>query len=211
MPVQEYRATLGRGYAVAENVGSQNWGFDDKVSGLVAFVNLVDRLNDKIGRGVAWLTLLMVLITFVVVILRYVYAIGWVWLQESYVWLHGIVFMMGAGYTLLHNGHVRVDIFYRPNSARYKAIVDLCGSLILLLPLIVVVFFVSYDYVLKSWVSLEASREAGGLPALFLLKTVILLFCGLIGLQGLSLAGRSFLVLIGHPEFQPEEEETGAI
>ena len=179
------------------------------MSGLIAFVNLVDRLNERIGRAIAWMTLLMVLITFVVVILRYVYAIGWVWLQESYVWLHGVVFMLGAGYTLLHNGHVRVDIFYRPGSARYKAMVDLFGSLLLLLPLVAVVIFVSYDYVFDSWMRLEASREAGGLPALFLLKTVILLFCMLIGLQGLSLGIRSFLVLIGHPEFQPEEEEAG--
>src|SRR3546814_4891626 len=73
------------------------------------------RSNERVGRGVAWLTLLMVLITFSVAILRYVYAIGWVWLQESYVWLHGIVFMVGAGYALLHNAHVRVDIFYRPS------------------------------------------------------------------------------------------------
>jgi TRAP-type mannitol/chloroaromatic compound transport system permease small subunit len=181
------------------------------VNALVAFVNLVDRLNERVGRGVAWLTLLMIMITFVVVILRYVYAIGWVWLQESYVWLHGIVFMVGAGYTLLHNAHVRVDIFYRPNSVRYKAIIDLFGSLLLLLPVILVVSYVSYDFVLVSWSRLEESREAGGLPALFLLKTVILLFCILIGLQGLSLAVRSFLVLMGHPEFQPEEEETGPI
>ncbi|MEQ8356770.1 MAG: TRAP transporter small permease subunit [Kiloniellaceae bacterium] len=181
------------------------------MNGLIAFVNLVDRLNEQVGRGVAWMTLMMVLITFVVVILRYVYAIGWVWLQESYVWLHGIVFMLGAGYTLLHNGHVRVDIFYRPNSVRYKAIVDLVGSLVLLLPLVAVVFFVSYDFVLDSWLRLEESREAGGLPALFVLKTVIVLFCLLIGLQGLSLMARSFLVLAGHPEFQPAEEETGPI
>ena len=181
------------------------------MSGLVAFVHLIDRINERVGRGVAWLTLLMVLITFMVVILRYVYAIGWVWLQESYVWLHGMVFMVGAGYTLLHNGHVRVDIFYRPNSARYKAIIDFFGSLLLLLPLVAIVIYVSYDYVLDSWMRLEESREAGGLPALFLLKTVILLFCMLIGLQGLSLAARSFLVLIGHPEFQPEPEETEPI
>jgi len=181
------------------------------VSGLVAFIDLVDRLNERIGRGIAWLTLLMVLITFVVVILRYVYAIGWVWLQESYVWLHGVVFMVGAGYTLLHNAHVRVDIFYRPNSARYKAWIDMFGSLLLLLPLVAVVVYVSYDYVLDSWMRREESREAGGLPALFLLKTVILMFCMLIGLQGLSLTARSFLTLIGHPEFQPQEEETEPI
>jgi TRAP-type mannitol/chloroaromatic compound transport system permease small subunit len=181
------------------------------VNGLVAFVNLVDRLNERVGRGVAWLTLLMVMITFVVVILRYVYAVGWVWLQESYVWLHGVVFMIGAGYTLVHNGHVRVDIFYRPNSARYKAVIDLLGSFLLLLPMVAVVTYASYGFVLDSWIRLEESREAGGLPGLFLLKTVILLFCILIGLQGLSLAARSFLVLTGHPEFQPEEEETEPI
>ncbi|MGD1878295.1 MAG: TRAP transporter small permease subunit [Kiloniellaceae bacterium] len=181
------------------------------MTGLVVFVNLIDRMNERIGRGVAWLTLLMVLITFAVVILRYVYAIGWVWLQESYVWLHGTVFMLGAGYTLLHNAHVRVDIFYRPNSARYKAIIDLFGTFLLLLPVIGIVLFVSHDYVLKSWQGLEESREAGGLPALFLLKSVIVMFCVLIGLQGLSLAARSYLVLVGHPEFQPEEEETGPI
>lgn len=181
------------------------------MNGLVAFVRLVDRLNEQVGRAVAWLTLLMVLITFGVVVLRYVYSIGWVWLQESYVWLHGIVFMVGAGYTLLHNAHVRVDIFYRPSSVRYKAMVDLFGSLLLLLPVTLVVTYASYGFVLDSWMRLEQSRETGGLPALFLLKSAILVFCLLIGLQGLSLAGRSFLVLMGHPEFQPEEEETGPI
>lgn len=178
---------------------------------LTAFVDFIDRMNERIGRGVAWLTLLMVLVTFVVVILRYVYAIGWVWLQESYVWLHGIIFMVGAGYTLLHNGHVRVDIFYRPKSRRYKAIVDLLGSLLLLLPLVCVVSYVSYDYVLDSWIRREESREAGGLPALFLLKTVILLFCLLIGLQGVSLAARSFLYLVGHSRVQAQENDKGAV
>lgn len=181
------------------------------MNGLVTFVKLVDRLNERVGQAVAWLTLLMVLITFAVAILRYVYSIGWVWLQESYVWLHGIVFMVGAGYTLLHNAHVRVDIFYRPASVRYKAVIDLFGALILLLPLVAIVVYVSYDYVLISWAQGEQSREAGGLPALYLLKSVILLFCLLLGLQGLSLAVRSALTLTGHPEFQPEPEETGPI
>jgi len=177
------------------------------VDALGRFVRLVDRLNEHVGRAIAWLTLLMVLITFGVVILRYVYAIGWVWLQESYVWLHGIVFMVGAGYTLLHNGHVRVDVFYRPASYRYKAWIDLAGSLFLLLPVIVMISLVSYDYVLDSWVRLEESREAGGMPGLFLLKSALLVFCVLLGLQGLSLAVRSLLVLTGYPSFMPEEEE----
>lgn len=171
---------------------------------LAAFVRSVDRLNEAVGRGVAWLTLAMVLITFTVVVLRYVFSLGWVWMQESYVWLHGIVFMVGAGYTLLHDGHVRVDIFYRPRDARYKAWVDLFGSLVLLLPIVAMVFWVSLDYVIVSWTKLEESREAGGLPGLFLLKTVIWAFAALVALQGLSLAGRSALVLGGDRQLTPE-------
>ena len=130
----------------------------------------------------------------------------WVWLQESYVWLHGIVFMVGAGYTLLHNGHVRVDIIYRTAGVRYKSVIDLLGSLILLLPMVTVVFLVSFDYVTASWLKLEESREAGGLPGLFLLKTVILAFCLLLGLQGLALAGRSVLALAGWRGAMPNED-----
>jgi len=168
---------------------------------------LIDRANESIGRGVAWLTLLMVLVTFVVVVLRYVFSFGWVWLQESYVWMHGVVFMVGAGYTLLHNGHVRVDIFYRPAGTRYKALVDLVGAFVLLLPMVVLVFSFGFDYVVSSWAMLEESREAGGLPGLFLLKSIILVFCVLTALQGLSLAARSALVLGGHPEFVAEAEK----
>ncbi len=177
------------------------------MAGLAAFVRFVDRLNDALGRGVAWLTLAMVLVAFSVVILRYVYAIGWVWMQEAYVWLHAIVFMLGASYTLLHNGHVRVDIVYRAAGPRYKAVVDLLGSLLLLLPMAVVVFLVSWPYVASSWQKLEVSRQAGGLPGLFLLKTVILAFCLLLGLQGLALAGRSLLALAGKWEFKPAEDQ----
>lgn len=174
---------------------------------LGGFVRAVDRLNDVVGRGTAWLTLAMVAITFLVVVLRYVFSLGWVWMQESYVWLHGIVFMVGAGYTLLHGGHVRVDIFYRPGSVRYKAWVDLFGSLFLLLPIVVMVFFVSINYVVGSWAKLEESREAGGLHGLFLLKTVIWIFCVLVALQGLSMAARSWLILSGRKEFEPPAEE----
>jgi len=181
------------------------------LAALATFVRSIDRLNDAIGRSVAWLTLAMVLIAFTVVVLRYVYAIGWVWMQESYVWLHGIVFMIGAGYTLLHNGHVRIDIIYRPAGDRYKAVIDLFGSLLLLLPMVLIVFLVSIDYVASSWGKLEESREAGGLPGLFLLKTVIPLFCLLLGLQGLALAGRSLLVLSGNREFLPDAEERDAL
>jgi TRAP-type mannitol/chloroaromatic compound transport system permease small subunit len=178
---------------------------------LAALARRIDRLNEAVGRAVSWASLAMVVIAGFVVVARYGFAWGRVWLQESYVWLHGTLFMLGAAYTLRHDAHVRVDIFYRPAGARFKAWVDLLGSLFLLAPVVVYVAIVSLPYVIHSWLGLEASREAGGLPALFLLKTVILLFCGLILLQGLALAARSFLVLRGHPELAPAHEDQTAV
>ncbi len=174
---------------------------------LARFVRFADRLNETVGRGVSWLTIAMVLVTFLVVVLRYVFAIGWVGLQESYVWMHGAVFMIGAAYTLLHNGHVRVDIFYRPAGPRYKAWVDLLGTVFLLMPMLGLVAWFAAPYVLESWSRLEESREAGGLPGLFLLKSVILCFCALMVVQGLALAARSLLILRGVAEFLPAENK----
>lgn len=181
------------------------------MNALTGFVRKIDKMNDAIGRGVAWLTLAMVLITFAVVVLRYVFSVGWVWMQESYVWIHGAVFMLGAGYTLLHNGHVRVDIFYRPASERKKAWVDLFGVCVLLLPLILVTMIFSWDYVIKSWAGLEESREAGGLPGLFLLKSIIWCFCLLMLLQALSLAGRCILTLFGKDGVDVPGETGGGV
>ncbi len=178
---------------------------------LKAFVRIVDRINDHVGRAVSWLTLVMVLVVFFVVVTRYGFSWGRVWIQESYVWMHGIVFMLGAAYTLLHEGHVRVDVFYRGASVRYKAWVDLLGAFLLVLPLVLTVWVVALPYVQNSWMRLEASREAGGLPGLFLLKTVIPIFCVLVGLQALALAGRSTLVLLRDPEMLVEAERRDGV
>ncbi len=177
---------------------------------LESFVRFVDTLNERIGRAVSWLTLAMVAVTFLVAVMRYGFTWGRVWIQESYVWMHGIVFMLGAGYTLLHDGHVRVDVFYRPAPLRRRALVDLLGALLLALPMVATVFVVSWPYVLESWLKLETSREAGGLPGLFLLKTVILLFCLLVGLQALSLAAKAWLALRGRPELYARSRAGGA-
>ncbi|MCC9622942.1 TRAP transporter small permease subunit [Thalassospira sp. MA62] len=171
------------------------------------FVRVIDGLNDWIGRGVAWLVIPMVLITFLVATLRYGFSLGWVSMQESYMWLYGIIFMVGAGYTLLHGGHVRVDVIYRPASPRYKAWVDLFGSLFLLTPVIIMIMMYSYSYIAISWGRLEGSHETGGLPGLFLYKSVIMVFCVLMLLQGLSLAARSVLILCGRDEYIVKEEE----
>jgi len=178
---------------------------------LARFVRGIDRLNDVIGRAVAWLTLAMVLTTFFVVVARYGFAWGRVWIQESYVWMHGAVFMLAAAYTLLHDGHVRVDVFYRPASERFKAWVNLVGVFVLLLPTVLVVLWYTIPYVQSSWVRLEMSREAGGLKGLFLYKTIIPIFCVLMALQGLALAGRSILVLRRFPGFTVDSRPAAEI
>jgi TRAP-type mannitol/chloroaromatic compound transport system permease small subunit len=147
---------------------------------------LLDRLSETIGRFVSWLTLLMVLITFAVVVLRYVFDMGWIALQESVVFLHGTVFMLGAAYALQRDGHVRVDIFYRRRSERGRALTDLLGTLLLLLPTCGFILWVGWDYVADAWAVREGSREAGGLPGVFLYKTLILLMPALLLVQGLS-------------------------
>lgn len=173
------------------------------MTALERFAAAIDWLNERIGRAVSWLTLVMVIITFAVVILRYVFSLGFVWLQESYVWLHGVVFMVGAGYTLLHEGHVRVDIIYRTARPRYRAWVDIAGVALLLAPVIAMVWIVCWPYVVASWDRLEGSREAGGLPGLFLLKSVLLVFCVCVGLQGLSMLARALLVLVRGDDANP--------
>lgn len=148
------------------------------------------RLISGLGRGVAWLTLLMVLLTFAIVVMRYGFNLGWIWLQESVTWLHATVFMVAAAWALQTDDHVRVDIFYRDRSDRHKAWVDLLGTLIFIIPFSVFMFVMAWDYVTASWGTMEASREAGGLPAIYLLKSLILVLPALLLLQSLvSLRG----------------------
>jgi len=161
-----------------------------------AFVRGVDRLNEWVGRTASWLSLALVLTTFSVAILRYGFGLGWIWLQELYVWMHGTIIMTAAAYTMLHDGHVRVDILYRTASARFRAWVNLIGTIGLLLPMLGAVWWVAWPYVLLSWHRLEVSREAGGMHGLYLFKTTLLIFCILMALQAIALIIRSILILI---------------
>ena len=164
---------------------------------IAGFVYAVDRLNEAIGRAAAWLTLVTVLVCAVVVVLRYAFSIGFVWMQELYVWTYALVFMLGAGYTLLHEGHVRVDIFYAEAGERTRAIVNLFGAAVFLLPWLALTAWTSFPYVRASWALGEGSSQSFGMPGVYLLKSVLLVFCLLLALQGLALAGRSILVLAG--------------
>jgi TRAP-type mannitol/chloroaromatic compound transport system permease small subunit len=132
------------------------------------------------GKTVSWLTLVMVLLTFVIVILRYGFNLGWIWLQETLTYLHVLVFCVVAAWTLQQDGHVRVDIFYTRMTDKNRARVDLLGSLLLLVPLCIFTLVISWPYVAYSWKLLESSREAGGLPLVFLLKSLIMVMPALL-------------------------------
>lgn len=165
---------------------------------LPSFIRVTDAINERLGQAISWLALFMVLVQFAVVLMRYVFGIGWIWAQESIIYMHALVFMAAAGYTLVHDGHVRVDIFYGGMSDRGKAIVDLIGGLLLLLPMCILIAWASLSFVTRAWGIMEGSPEGdNGIPAVFLLKTVILVFCFLVGLQGLAMMARSTIALSG--------------
>jgi TRAP-type mannitol/chloroaromatic compound transport system permease small subunit len=159
----------------------------------------IDRISTVSGQAAAWLTLVMVVITFVIVVMRYVFDAGLIWVQESVVWMHAVVFMLGAAYTLSAEEHVRVDVFYRTMSERRRAWVDFIGVVLFLLPLCMFLGWASFDFVMQAWSIGESSRESGGLPYPFvpLLKSVLLLMPVTVALQGVSLALKSLQTLRG--------------
>ena len=160
-------------------------------------LSAVEKFTEVTGRFISWATVTMVILVVLVVITRYFLGLGSIALQESVTYLHCLVFMMGFAFTLKHDGHVRVDIFYRGFSPRFKAIVNLIGGLIFLIPFCLLIFFTSWDYVLASWIIRETSAENNGLPFIYLLKTLMLLMPATLVLQGIAEIIRSGLVLSG--------------
>ena len=164
---------------------------------LTSFADRVDRLTAAIGRTAAWLVLAVVLLQFALVVARYLFGLGSVWLTETVIYAHASVFMLAAAWTLRLGGHVRVDILYASVSARTKALIDLVGAVLLLLPFMLVLFALSVPYAARSWAIFEHSQEASGLPLVFVLKTLIPLFASLMALQGVSQAIRAIVALAG--------------
>ena len=166
-------------------------------SSLITYIesiaNKLEAFINWTGRLVSWLVLAMVLVMFAVVVLRYLFDAGWIALQESISYFHSIVFLVGAAYTLQQDAHVRVDIFYSRLSASSKAWVDLLGHIFILLPVMLFILWVSWPYVTTAWEVQESSREAGGLPGIYLIKTLILLMAGLLIIQASALSLRAIL------------------
>jgi len=162
---------------------------------ITAFADRVDRLNAVIGRAVAWLALAVVLLQFVLVVARYLFALGSIWLTETVIYAHAALFMLAAAWTLRAGGHVRVDIFYSEASARTKALIELIGGMLFLLPFMIVLAWLSIPYAARSWAILEHSQETSGLPLVFVLKTLIPIFALLMALQGVAQAVRAVAAL----------------
>jgi len=159
---------------------------------LIRIINLINRV---IGETISWLTLFMVLVTVLVVVLRYGFNIGFIWMQESVRFMYSAVFLLCAGYTLLKDKHVRVDVLYLNLSEKNKALVDLIGSIFLLLPVCFVIFYYSWSYVLNSWEQMEGSIEERGLHLVFLMKTFIWFFAILVSMQSIAIIINSVTIL----------------
>lgn len=179
---------------------------------LQKLANLAAVINQLVGRTIAWLTLFMMLTTVAVVLLRYVFQAGnLIMLRESVIYMHSACFLLAAGWTLGRNGHVRVDVFYRRWSAKGKAWVDAIGTLVFLFPMAFFILLSSLDYVSQSWAIGETSADPGGIPALYLLKTMIPAMAVLLILQGFAELIRNATILLQEQEVAPETSTSAEI
>ena len=162
---------------------------------MTALADRIDGLVSIIGRAASWLILVVVLLQFALVVARYLFGLGSIWLSETVIYAHGAVFMLAAAWTLRAEGHVRVDIFYAEAPARTRAFIDFVGAILLLLPFMLVLLWLSVPYAARSWAIFEHSQEASGLPLVFVLKTLIPVFAALMALQGVAQAIRAAAAL----------------
>lgn len=177
---------------------------------LAIIIRAISALNRAVGEVFSWLALVCVLACFTVVVQRYFFNISTLWLQDFYVWVSGAMFTAVAGFALLRDDHVRVDIFYRPASLKRKAWADLFGVVAFLLPFMFIVIQYGWTSVRRSWSFYEASGNIGGMPGLFILKSFIILFAVLVGLQGIAMALRAILVLTNNETLLPDHLRYGA-
>ncbi|WP_057464102.1 TRAP transporter small permease subunit [Pseudovibrio sp. POLY-S9] len=171
---------------------------------MTSVVLKLDAINRMVGHTIRWFALFMLLLQFAIVLLRYLFGISYIFLGEGVLYMHAAVFMLGAGYTLLADKHVRVDIFYGQASPKAKAIINLIGALLFLLPTVGLLLWISWPFVSNSWKILEGPISVGGIPASFLLKSLIPAFCSLLIIQGVSGILRDGLFLCGVDVEEPK-------
>jgi len=164
----------------------------------------IDQCSEWTGRILSWLTLFLVLMQFSIVIGHYIFREGAIFLQESLLYMHSMIFLGAAAYTLRVGGHVRVDVFYGQFQEKTKAWVNLIGCLFFLLPMTILIFWMAWPYVVSSWENMEGSIESSGIQAVYLLKSMILFFAFTLCLQGVSLLLHSMLTIL-NVEHLPED------
>ena len=174
---------------------------------ILGLIHSIERFTEISGRLISWLTIVMVGLVVIIVFARYFLQVGSIALQETVTYIHATVFMLGLAFTLKRGGHVRVDIFYRQFSARRKALVNLVGGLLFLLPVSVLIFVASWDYVFASWAISETSAENTGLPFVYLLKTLMLIMPVTLLLQGIAEMLKSGLMIIGVDDSTVDPDE----
>jgi TRAP-type mannitol/chloroaromatic compound transport system permease small subunit len=170
-------------------------------SALIGVVRASDGVNRMVGLATAWMTLGTVIACFASVYTRYALDVNYIWLQESYIWQHAAVIVLGAGYTMMTGGFVRVDVFYAQWPARKRAAADMVMTILMLAPFLLVFTPATWNFVAASWRSDEGSMHPGGVPDLWILKGTMVAFCVLVGLQGLATIARGLLVLSGREEW----------
>ena len=159
-------------------------------------VNFFEKSNKVIGEYISGFIIFMVIIQLIIVMARYIFGIGFLKLQELLIYLHGLSFTLAAGYTLLNDEHVRVDLIYRASSNMYKSIINILGSLFFLIPFCLITYSTSLPYVQRSWKIFEGSPETSGLNAVFLLKTALIIFPLLLLIQAVSIIYRNIKKII---------------
>jgi TRAP-type mannitol/chloroaromatic compound transport system permease small subunit len=189
---------------------SGNSAGGNRLQVLAMLVRGISAINWLVGQILSWLALACVLVCFTVVVQRYFFNTSTLWVQDLYVWVSGAMFTGVAGFALLRDDHVRVDIFYRPASVRWKAAADVFGVVFFLLPFMYVVLAYTYPAVARSWGYHEGSSNIGGMPGLFILKSFVIVFAVLVGLQGIAMALRSILVLTNNENLLPPDLRYGA-
>lgn len=167
---------------------------------LIRLASAIDRLNLMVGKGLSMLMPLVVGLAASVVLLRYAINVGYPWLSETFIWLNGVIFTLGAAYLLVIDQHVRVDVLYARMSVRCQAVMHILGVTLLMWPMVYAIGITGWPSVYRSILAMEQSATMGGLPVMYLLKACIPLFCVLVALQGLSMVIRAIAVLSGHTE-----------
>lgn len=167
----------------------------EPMSILQPIIHTINSITEWTGRIFSWLSLLMVLLMFLNVVQRYLFHTGAIWQQELVGYFHAILFMAAAGYTLKHDKHVRVDVLYHRFSDQAKAIVNLLGTFVFMIPVCVCIIVLSNEFIIASWDLKEASSEYNGMPGVFILKSFIWVFAGSLLLQSVSIVAQSWLTL----------------